>query len=92
MLVLFFTGNGEVIHRSGDVDVLASSLSFSGAKSSKVSIRVDKLEDIVGDGLEAQISNYLDDEIMCVHFACVAANHPTTLSVSPSLHIGFNCV
>ena len=74
MLVLFFTGNGKVVHRSGDLDVLASTLSFSGVKSSTVSIRVDKLEDIVGDGLEAQISNYLDDEIMCVHFACVAAN------------------
>ena len=69
----------------------ASSLSVSGAKSSEVSIRVDKLEDIVGDGVEAQISNYLDDSITCVHFARVAANHPTTLSL-PSLHIGFNSV
>ena len=73
MLGLFFTGNGKVIHRSGDPDgpsmASDSSLSRSGAKSSKVSIRVDKLEDIVGDGLEAQISNYLDNQTTCAHFA-----------------------
>ena len=98
MLVLFFTGNGKVIHRAGDPGgpskTSASLLSLSGAKSSKAGIRVDKLEDIVGDSQEAEIANYLDDKMTCVNFACVGDPHlsssslttfPSTADVEPKV-------
>ena len=64
LLFLFSTGDGQVIHMANvqEGGTVTSALVTSGIKSTKATIRIDDLKDVVGQNGQAEIANYLDGQ------------------------------